>query len=337
MSVSLGKTSVKVNSKISKKDGRPYGLASLCDNWLKGCKQAEALKYGFVSEDDIVKSFQDMLKRVDGKRSCLFVNAAGEVKTFPVRSRWNSEFNYGGMVSRKALDEVKGLRRVSHLVLTIDVSVRENHIPAWWVYGDEEFYAVMGGRMISEFLRKFRVYKKKKQEPNNFITWVMELHEKSNFVHFHLLFYGGWIAPIDELQKMWPWSADNGVRLGKPIKHSYAGDTLARYLSRYITKDLQFRDDVKLNKKLTRVKAFLWFFKRRLYNLRHKVRNSDGVYTLGIGREHFVNPEKWKVYVSASGKDADVHYIEGVKMTGNRKRDLKLVAEMPVKYPVPVF
>ena len=31
--------------------------------------------------------------------------------------------------------------------------------------------------------------------------------------------------------------------------------------------------------------------------MRHKIRNSDGEYTLGIGREHFINPVKWRKYV----------------------------------------
>ena len=31
--------------------------------------------------------------------------------------------------------------------------------------------------------------------------------------------------------------------------------------------------------------------------MRHKIRNSDGEYTLGIGREHFINPVKWRLYV----------------------------------------
>jgi hypothetical protein len=48
---------------------------------------------------------------------------------------------------------------------------------------------------------------------------------------------------------------------------------------------------------MERVKAFLWFFKRRLYNIRHKIKNSDGEYTLGIGREHYINPVKWEIYV----------------------------------------
>jgi hypothetical protein len=64
---------------------------------------------------------------------------------------------------------------------------------------------------------------------------------------------------------------------------------LARYLTRYISKDLKNIN----NKNMERIGAFLWFFRRRLYNMRHKIRNSDGEYTLGIGRDQFQPKVKW--------------------------------------------
>jgi hypothetical protein len=285
----------------------PYGLASLCNNWLKGCSQAEMLKNGLIAESDIIQDFRKMVMKVSGKRSPLMINEAGEVLTFPVKSRWNTEYNYGIAVGRKALDEVKGLRKVSHLILTVDAKRLNEFIPGWWVYGDEEFMAIIGGKMVSEFLRKYRAYKKKVQEKNNFVTWVMEFHI-SGLVHFHMLFYGSWIAPIPVLHSMWPYSEENGIRFGKRIKHQDNGYVLAQYLTRYITYDLQNVDDKikhckdenidvkKVRAKMERIKAFLWFFKRRLYNLRHHVKNSDGLYTLGIGRDQYISKIKWKMY-----------------------------------------
>ena len=49
--------------------------------------------------------------------------------------------------------------------------------------------------------------------------------------------------------------------------------------------------------KMKLIRALLRLFKKRLYNMRHKIRNSDGEYTLGIVREHFVNTVKWRIYV----------------------------------------
>lgn len=308
------------DQKTKEKREKPYGLASLCNNWLKGCNQAEMLKNGYLSESDIVKDFRKMCMKVSGKRSPLMINESGELMTFPIKSRWNSDYNYGIAVGRKALDEVKGLRKVSHLVLTIDAKRLYEFIPDWWVYGDEEFMAIMGGKMVSEFLRKYRAYKKKVQEKNNFITWVMEFHI-SGLVHFHMLFYGSWVAPIPVIHSMWPYCDENGIRFGKRIKHQDNGYVLAKYLTKYITYDLQNVDDKlkhckdkdidvkEVRIKMERIKAFLWFFKRRLYNLRHHVKNSDGEYTLGIGRDQYISKIKWKMY---EGGHKDVVVIKEV-------------------------
>jgi hypothetical protein len=41
----------------------------------------------------------------------------------------------------------------------------------------------------------------------------------------------------------------------------------------------------------------LWFFRRRLYNIRHRIRNTDGEYTSGIGsRDQYQPKVKWKPF-----------------------------------------
>ena len=157
---------------------------------------------------------------------------------------------------------------------------------------------MVGGFFVSDFLRKLRMHKKKHGEPNNFITWVMEFTEKG-MVHFHLLFYGSWVAKIEDLSKFWPYSQPQGIRFGKPIRHHDNGAVLASYLTRYITMSLSPMGDVdkKIKDKMELIRALLRLFKKRLYNMRHKIKNSDGEYTLGIGSEQFVNPVKWRVCV----------------------------------------
>lgn len=284
------------DKKTKEKEVCPYGLASLCNNEDSMTSNLKDLKNGFIDDSDIIKDFKKMVLRVDGKRSPLFINDKGEVITFPIKSRWNSDYHYGYVVGQKALDQVKGLRKVSHLILTLAPDRVKYLIPDWWCFGNEEFMAVVGGQMVREFLHKLRRYKKKLGEPNNFVTWVMEFQE-NGMAHFHILFYGAWVAPLEVLYGFWPYCDANGVRFGKRINHQDNGAALARYLTKYITKDLQKKDDKKVFKKMERIRAFLWFFKRRLYNIRHKIKNSDGEYTLGIGREQFVNPVKWKKYV----------------------------------------
>ena len=276
----------------------PYGLATGGNNWLDDHKTSKLIKYGVVNEKDIINDFRKMIIRVDGSRSPFLVNEAGELKTFPTKSRWNSEYNYSWIVGQRALDEVKGLKKVTHLILTFDPDIVKQIIPNWWYLGSEAYLAIVGGFFVSDFLRKLRMHKRKFGEPNNFITWVMEFTEKG-MVHFHLLFYGSWVAKIEDLSKFWPYSQPQGIRFGKPIRHHDNGAVLASYLTRYITKSLSPMGDVdkKIKDKMELIRALLWLFKKRLYNMRHKIRNSDGEYTLGIGREQYINPVKWRIYV----------------------------------------
>jgi hypothetical protein len=267
----------------------PYGFTAVGNNWLKRSRAAQMLKDGFVIDTDIIKDFDDMLQKLKYKSSPPMINDQGEIRTFPAKSRWNPEYNYSMVVGSKALDEVKGLRDVCHVVLTVSREKAEAILPDWWAYDVEDYLAVRGGEFVTEFLRKYRAYQKKIGSSNRFVTWVMEFQEKNDdMVHFHLLFYGRYIAPLEKMIEWWPLSEPQGVRLGKPIKHNYAGDALARYLTRYISKDLERVREMRRK----RMAAFLWYFKRRLYNMRHHIKNSDGKYTLGIGRDAYVS--SWK-------------------------------------------
>jgi hypothetical protein len=286
------------DAKTKKERVCPYGLAQGGNNWLESHKISQPIKYGAIDRKNILNDFKKMLVRVDGSRSPLLINEAGELKTFPTKSRWNSEYNYSWIVGQRALDEVKGLKKVTHLILTFDPDIVKQIIPDWWFLGSDAYLAVVGGFFVSDFLRKLRMHKRKLGEPNNFITWVMEFTERG-MVHFHLLFYGSWVAKIEDLSKFWPYSQPNGIRFGKRIKHHDNGAVLASYLTRYITKSLSPMGDVdkKIKDKMELIRALLWLFKKRLYNMRHKIRNSDGEYTLGIGREQYINPVKWQKYV----------------------------------------
>ena len=299
-----GLFSAEFDEKTKKKRDCPYGLATGGNNWLENHKMSESIKFGVVDQKAIINDFKKMVIRVDGSRSPVLINGDGELKTFPTKSRWNSEYNYSWIVGQRALDEVKGLRKIKHLILTFDPDIVKQIIPDWWFLGSEAYIAVVGGFFVSDFLRKLRMHKKKLAEPNNFITWVMEFTEKG-MVHFHLLFYGSWVAKIEDLSKFWPYSQPQGIRFGKPIRHHDNGAVLASYLTRYITKSLSPMGDVdkKIKDKMELIRALLWLFKKRLYNMRHKIKNSDGEYTLGIGRDQYINPVKWSLYIPPAGND----------------------------------
>lgn len=286
-----------------KKPSFPCGLATGGNNWLEENITSKQIKMGITTDNDLINDYKKMLVKVDGSRTPVLLNEHGELKTFPTKSRWNTEYNYSWIVGQKALDQVKGLKRVKHLILTFSPDKLKDMLPDWWPLGVEAYAAVTGGSFISEFLRKYRAYKKRNGQKNNFITWVMEFTEKG-LVHFHLLFFGVWVASIDDLVAMWPWCDKNGIRFGKAIKHQDNGAVLASYLTRYITKSLSNigGDNSLIKKKMLLIRALLWVYKRRLYNMRHRVKNSEGLYTLGIGRDQYISKVKWILYVNETSK-----------------------------------
>jgi hypothetical protein len=83
------------------------------------------------------------------------------------------------------------------------------------------------------------------------------IYRKWDGSHFHLLFYGSWVARIEDLSKFWPYSQPQGIRFGKPIRHHDNGAVLASYLTRYITKSLSPMDavDKKIKDKMELIRA----------------------------------------------------------------------------------
>lgn len=267
----------------------PYGVPALLNNCINNNSRMLLLRDGFISDEEIVFKYENMRKKYDGARTPLMGNDTGEVTTFKVRSRWNKEFDYGGFVSRKLLQEVAGLKKCSHLILTFDPKKFDEYIPGWWCYGDKEFLTVVVGDLVSEFIRQLRVYKKKKGEPWNYIAWVMEFHE-SGVVHIHMMFYGSWIAPLNVLVALWCYSEPNGVRLAKHKHGDCTGTVVASYLGHYLAKDLNKVGE----NKLKRCAAFLWFFRKRLFNTRHMKKTDDGSRSWGIPQGAF--KKKWFLY-----------------------------------------
>ncbi len=289
-----------------KKDGQgPNGLAGLLNNCLLRDKRIDLLKNGFIADSSIVFDYVDMRMKTNGKRSPLMSNDAGEVVTFPVRSRWNNEYDYGSYVGYKMLDEVAGLKHITHFILTIDPSIIENLMPDWWCWGEKEFLVVCGGYLVSEFLRKLRSRKKKRGEPWNFVAWVMEFHA-SGVLHFHFMFYGKWVATFEEIHEIWGLCDYNGVRFAK--RRHITGDVLCRYLTRYLSKDLQ---NVGETKEMERSAAFMWFFRRRLYNFRHHIVDENGKRSWRIGDEHMKKP-MWRLYKNNSVSNGSKYESEVV-------------------------
>ena len=227
----------------------------------------------------------------------------------------------------------------------------------------------MVGYLVGQFLEGLNKYLRSVNRPWSFIAWVLEPHE-SGFPHVHLLFLGSYIADLSVLVGLWPYSEPQGVRLGGRRKdgsfaRGFQGKNLVRYLTAYLSKDIQafasaYTRRLGKGEKLTAaeserimIAAFIYFFHRRLFNCRHMVRGDDGA-KIWLFAQKLKADGKWKkvphnrkdesiglgpdeidpVEYDLSRDGADPATVnKGSPWSGNLSRDLKLIATMPVLYP----
>ena len=353
---------------VSKSPFFPFGLAASINNSLARDERVCGLRDGHFDVDYIVDKFVKMLDVVRGKKE-LFQNPDGEEVWLKQRSRWNPDYDYGGAVGRKLSDQVKGLRFVSHLILTIDPKRMDRFVPHWWLWGVKVFSWIVLGLLVGGFLEGLRKHLRSRGRPWSFVSWVIEPHE-SGFPHVHLMFLGSYIADLPVLVGLWPYSEPNGVRLGRRREgggreRGFHGSYLPQYLSKYLSKDMQVLASAykgKLGKGEKRtddekerllIAACVYFFKRRLFNCRHCVRSEAGemvwVFAQRLKREgkwrrvnlarrgesvgisdDEIDPAEYDL--ARDGSDPCVAVAVGV-WSGNLSRDLKVIASMPVLYP----
>ena len=239
----------------------PFGLGIITDNLQRRSRRIVNLYLGYKEQKEITKDFRFMVSKEDRKYIRFFNQKEMRFISVPSSSRWNSEGSYFWKMRKSFLQEVNGLRSVKMLTLTFDESHVSGHLPAWWTLGVKEYAAVYGWKYINAFLKRLREYRKKAGQRWNYLGAVMELQE-SGMVHFHVLFFGKWIAPIAVLKQYWDGSKhDAGVDVAK-------GDSVkgsVRYVTKYITK----MGEAASNPDHEYINSIIWFFGVRLYNLRH--------------------------------------------------------------------
>ncbi|MBA7534450.1 hypothetical protein ES705_26696 [subsurface metagenome] len=137
----------------------------------------------------------------------------------------------------------------------------------------------------------------------NYIGWVAEFHE-SGWLHYHLIFAGGYVAPIDELKEMWGLSERQGIDV-----LVVPGRAAARYVTKYIGK--AFRHFGQPGRPHADLLPWVWWFGTRFYNTRHsRLKGAALTYLtvpgdrftyLGIGRGgRFIDISTGLIYTWAS-------------------------------------
>lgn len=236
-------------------------------NGLTGVKrETDNYVRGVARDEMIMKAFA--LVRKDADRVSVFYDQ--ETKKFlhvHCASRWSSNpERYQRRVKRHLAEQTRGLRSLSMVTLTFDKGrVREMPEFGKWPEQSEEGVDIFIIRYLSDYLGAFldrlKKYRKRKKLKWNFVSWSFELWNKQGefHPHIHIIFYGGYVAPLDVLKDYWPHSDPNQVDV-KPMRNN----NVAGYIVKYVGKGLDRLCKVGYEK----YAAFIWYFKRRLYAVR---------------------------------------------------------------------
>ena len=236
-------------------------------NGLKGVKRDEDnFKRGFVTTEWIIRAFE--LVRKDADRVNVYYDH-DEDRFIKVKgtSRWASDpWKYQRKVKRDLEEQTKGLRSLTMLTLTFDRKrLRDTPEFAEWADKTEQGMDLFIIRHLSDYLGRFldrlKKYRKRKKLKWNFVSWAFELWNKAGefHPHIHIIFFGGYVAPLDVLKEYWPYSDPNQVDV-KPMRNN----NVAGYIVKYVGKGL----DRLCRKGYEIYAAFIWYFKRRLYAVR---------------------------------------------------------------------
>lgn len=294
----------KSKSHPRKSRSSPNGLGLLIHNSYKKNKRLNEVYLGLIDLKVIESDFKAMLGKVNGHWLWFRDAKKDEVFSVPNGSRHNKESRYFYKARKRILKEVKAFRNMKMLTLTFDPEKAELDIPLWWSLGDKDdppsylrcFLVVFGSRYLKKFLDRLKLWRRRSGQRWNYLAYVMEIQPKTGHVHYHLLFFGKWIAPIDVLKRFWDGSdQDAGVDVSK-------GDSPKKAVS-YITKYVTKMNDLAHDSKWADLHMVMWYFKVRSFNTRHVNRHDDVLVGpqskydgFGLPRYCFVPPQDYDKY-----------------------------------------
>jgi hypothetical protein len=245
-----------------------------------------------------------MRGKVDGQVFKVWDEKEERLIKFPNGSRYNRFSRYYYKARKRILKEVRPFKALKMLTLTFDPEKSELDIPLWWSIGRKGdppsylrcFLVVFGSRYLKKFLDRLKLWRRRAGLRWNYLVYVMEIQPGAGHVHYHLLFYGKWIAPIEVLKKFWDGSdQDAGVDVSKGDSSKKA----VSYVTKYVTKMNDFTHD----SKWADLHMVMWYFKVRSFNIRHVNRYSDieaarekDSAPIAISKYRFVPRKDWHKY-----------------------------------------
>lgn len=242
---------------------------------------------GIYQGDEIGEDFRGMVNRVSGLK--LRFERAGEAQDVIVKSRWNAEYQYQKAIYRKLKKEVKGLKASTMLTLTFWPEYVKKVIPDWWAESPEVFLIRYGNKFLSDFLKRLRSHRERKGLRWNYIGYTVEFHQ-SGYIHYHILFYGKWIAEIDDIVSMWGFCKRQGVNV-----RNFNSYPAIAYMTSYVKKEI---DKIR-SAGFSQLSKWIWYFRMRLFNIRHFMKHKKEEIQEAVENEK----DKWRcVGFSINGK-----------------------------------
>ncbi len=225
-------------------------------------------KYGCFDSRDVATIFKMTTDYYSNVGLVLVNEETREYKRVAVCSRWN--LKHDNWYKKRFWDMRESLEGMEQAcMISIGYDQKRMYEIMHWSGWHGDFYGYLMSRItkdISDFLKRLRASRKRRGLEWNYRGYTIEPHEGSGIPHIHLWFSGNWVAPIDEIVRLWGWSQAPGIKVTVRT-----GKQIAGYLASYLKKGLQC-----VNGNLVHLMyAYAYFFKVPLYRIAYGKRKEE--------------------------------------------------------------
>jgi len=227
-------------------------------------------KYDFLFDNrDVAAIFKSTVQYYSNVGLVMRNVDTGEYKRMAICSRWNTrKDDWYKKRYWDIYDSVKDEKKVVMLSIGYDQRHMYEIMEQSDWHGD--FYGYLMGRItqdIGAFLKRLRSLYDRKEWKWTYRGYTLEPYDESGLPHIHLYFRGGWIAPIEDIVRLWGWSKPQGIKITVRT-----GSQVAGYLSSYLRKAINcIRGDGKVHL----FYAYAYFFNVPLYRVAYGKRKQE--------------------------------------------------------------
>jgi hypothetical protein len=250
-------------------------------------------KYDVFTSRDVATIFELTTDYYSNNGIVLVNEETREYKRVALCSRWNLKRD--AWYKKRYWDMRESLEGEDQACM-ISIGYDQKRMYELMCYGlwTGDFYGYLMSRItvdIADFLKRLRSFRKRKGLDWNYRGYTIEPHEGSGIPHIHLWFSGNWVAPVNEIVKLWGWSQAPGIKVTVRTGRQIAG-----YLASYLKKGLNCIDGNRVHL----MYAYAYFFKVPLYRIAYgkRKKKSEDIECVEIPEDDYpvekvFKKEKW--------------------------------------------